>query len=498
MSFKVFHDWSSDKYIEKLNYIFKRFKLSREKVFSVMTNFKAKPFLDAIDIFVGSNKINFCLIHQLNNKFNELLLDCDYEEDKIHYEQELKPLEDNQDNENQNDENQDDENQDDYKSEEEENFFSDDDFSSDKSIDENIDEDKMNKDLNGEEDKSEEDEEDLFEYDASLAYVKLFEEPRDVLKALNKQNLNEKPTEVRIIKSLIKAFAYISSNQELLEKLNEITKNKNGHEFELFYLLSYKNWNYLHQFLLYFRMIRSEFVEFVAQHEEIPFGLDENELEIVDDIFDLLAYLVKKLNFMSLEESIGMGKALNIMKYFINSLPKLNLKTEEGNKLKQKFFDFFNFKHGVFERDEIYGIASLLDPKCTKYDFKTDQTFENALRNLHEMLCYKLDKDFNLALYRIRAPLRIEIENFHKRRPYRGGNDITKFQLNSPVLQDLVYDYFTLSAICFEPKKIEIRVKESINECLSQIRSDTLSEIQLLNSLDKDVLDKIIDHAKFW
>lgn len=185
-------------------------------------------------------------------------------------------------------------------------------------------------------------------------------------------------------------------------------------------------------------------------------------------------------------------------RYFINSLPKLDMYTEQGRQLKQQFLNFFHQKHGFFERDNLYGIASLLDPKSTKYDFKTDYTFKKALRNLHDLLCLRLDKNFNLTMFRIRAPLRIELENFHKRRPYRGGNDIVKFQLNSPVLQKVVYDYYTLSAICFEPKKIDFETKERIHEVLSQCRSDTLSQVMLLNSLDEDVLDQIINYAKFW
>ena len=161
-------------------------------------------------------------------------------------------------------------------------------------------------------------------------------------------------------------------------------------------------------------------------------------------------------------------------------MPNLNMYTDEGNKLKRQFISFFNQKHGFFERDNFYGIASLLDPKATKYDFKTDYNFKKALRNLHDLLCLKLDKDFNLAQFRIRAPLRIELENFHKRRPYAGVNDIVKFQLNSPVLQKVVYDYFTVTAICFEPTKIDFEVKERIHEVLSQCRSDTLSQVMLL------------------
>lgn len=182
----------------------------------------------------------------------------------------------------------------------------------------------------------------------------------------------------------------------------------------------------------------------------------------------------------------------------MNTLPKVFLKTNEARKLKSQLLDYFKRKHGVFERDNYYSVASLLDPKCTKYDFQTDLTYNKAIRNLHEMLCYRLDKNFNIALYRIRAPLRIELEHFHINRPYKGVNNITKFQLNSPVLQELVYDYFTVPAICFEPKKIDFEVKDRIIDCLSQVRSDTLSKVLLLNSLDSDVLDRIIDCAKFW
>ena len=172
--------------------------------------------------------------------------------------------------------------------------------------------------------------------------------------------------------------------------------------------------------------------------------------------------------------------------------------TDEGDRLKNDLLSFFRQKHGFFERDNLYGIASLLDPKATKYDFKTDYNYKRALRNLHDLLCLRLDKDFDLRKFSIRAPLRIELENFHKNRPYVGDNDIVKFQLNSPVLQDLVYDYLTLTAICFEPKKIDFEVKERIHEVLSQCRSDTLCQVMLLNSLDEDILERIISCAKFW
>ena len=490
--FKVYPDWSADSYIEKLIHLFKRYNLDRNKVFSVVTNLKARQFQNAIDTYIGANKRLFCLIHQLNCKFNELLLNCDYEEDKVHYEEKLEELMDA---------NEIDANQQLNSNGEEENRFSDDDFD----MEEKKEEVEISDGLALEDEEVEnnnelalEDEDSAEEEDSELAYVKLDEEAKDVLEALSKQKLNEMPDTIRVTKSLIKTFAFISSNKELQKELDNKTKKKNGHDFQLIYLLSYNNWNYLYQFIFYFKMIKNDLLEFLGERKQIPFELDEHDLEIIDDLFDLLACLIKKLNFLSLEEDIGLGKVLNIMKYFINSLERLNLKTKEAEQLKCKLLAFFQDKHGIFERDLFYGIASLLDPKCTKYDFRNDYTFKQALTNLHETLCFRLDKNFNLTLFRIRAPLRIEIENFHKDRPYRGCNDLTKFQMTSPVLQEVVYDYFTLSAICFEPKKIDYAIKAAVNESLSQVRSDVLSKVLLLNSLDKDVIDKIIDHSKFW
>lgn len=174
------------------------------------------------------------------------------------------------------------------------------------------------------------------------------------------------------------------------------------------------------------------------------------------------------------------------------------MKTEEATQLKLKMMNFMRKKHGMCERDQYYGIAAAVDPKCTSLDFMNDRSFKEAVNNLHDNLCYRLDKNFNLALYRIRYPLRIEIENYQKQRPFKGLNDVSKFQCHSPVLEELFYDYFTIPAICFEPKKIDFEVREQVIECLSQVRSDTLAKVIMLNSLDKDVFDKLIDYSKFW
>lgn len=511
----MFHDWSPEKYIDRFNMVFKRYNLQRDKVFAVVTNFKSRQFLSAIETYIGNDKVVFCLVHQLNCKFNELLLDYDYEEDKIHYEEKL-PDCGVQETINEQDEQE--------REQEQEQYFSDLDEENDKGGPENevndeaapvrartdLDEEEAmvnceeliseldQKKENFDED-DEEGDEPIGDEEDALAYIKLVEEPRDILKILSKRNFSEMYATVRVVHQLLKLYATIASKSELLDELNEATKKSGGYEFHLYYLLSYRNWNYLHQFLFYFKMTKADLLPFLQAHsDELQMPLSEHDLKIVDDVFDLLSFLVKKMNMLSLEESIGLGKAMNVTKYFINALPKLDMYTEQGRQLKQQFLNFFHQKHGFFERDNLYGIASLLDPKATKYDFKTDYTFKRALRNLHDMLCLRLDKNFNLSMFRIRAPLRIELENFHKRRPFRGPNDIVKFQMNSPVLQKLVYDYFTLPAICFEPKKIDFEVKERIHEVLSQCRSDTLSQVMLLNSLDEDVLDQIIGYAKFW
>ena len=505
----MFHDWSTDKYIDKFNMIFKRFGLQRDKVFAVVTNFKSRQFLSAVETYIGNEKIVFCLVHQFNCKFNELLLDQDYEEDKIHYEEKARELN--------NDELALNEEQEEY---EEEKFSEGGDQNGaneteqlekgekeSNSVKKDLDEDALlncedliKKLTKSEFEEEDEEEEAVGDEEDALAYIKLIEEPKDILKTLNERLVDEQtPANVRVVHQLLKLYAYIASKEELLAELNELTKKTNGYEFHLYYLLSHRNWNYLYQTLFYFKMTKSEFLQFLQAHpDELQMPLSEHDLKIVDDLVDLLTFLVRKMNLLSLEESIGLGKAMNITKYFINSMPNLNMYTKEGNQLKQQFLNYFHQKHGYFERDNLYGIASLLDPKATKYDFKTDFNFKKAVSNLHDLLCLRLDKNFDFTHFRIRAPLRIELENFHKRRPYAGVNEIVKFQLNSPVLQKVVYDYFTLSAICFEPKKIDFEVKERVHEVLSQCRSDTLSQVMLLNSLDEDVLDRIITHAKFW
>lgn len=271
-----------------------------------------------------------------------MFLNCDYEEDMLHYEEKLEelkelppdvvaenaddprsdnddlfglddePLEPNEDEQNDNLDNdeQDDANNDEKTEEEEQIELTND--------DDPIGEDEMEKvELIGKlgEIKMEDDEdsEDELE-DATLAYVKLIEEPKDILKSLNKQNINEMPIQVRVIKSLIKTYAYISTKDELLDELNDLTKSKNGQEFYLYFLLAYKNHNYLHKFLFYFNAVKQDVTEFFAKHPEIPFDLSEQDLDILDDLFILLSYIVKKLNMLSLDEDISLGKTLNIYK----------------------------------------------------------------------------------------------------------------------------------------------------------------------------------------
>jgi len=523
--FKVFHDWSSDRYIEKFNYIFKRFKLDRNKVFAVVTNLKAKEFVNALDIYIGSQKVIYCLVGQLNGKFNEVFLNCDYEEDKIHYQEPLKELDSEVENlieENtatvENTDNNNDDNYDRDYSDNECDFSEDGDesnYGDSNQVDQQPSEDvKLVNESEGDDlyetDKeelegklaaqTEEDEEETdFELeDETIAYVKLKEEAIDVFKALRKQKINEMPPTVRVVKSLLKSFAFIASNEKLLAELNNLTVAKNGQEFYLYFLLAYKNYSYLHKFLFYFKETKEIVVDFCKSKSQIPYDLNENDLKIIDDLFEILACIMKKMNLLSLEDDISLGRSLNIYKFFINTLSKLLLKTEEGRKLKYSLVDFFKRRHGVFERDDFYSIASLLDPKSTKYDFKTDQNYGKAISKLYDLLCYRLDKDFNIALYRIRLPLKLEVENFHRNRPYKGVNCITKFQLNSPVLQDLVYDYFTVPAICFEPKKIDYEVRDEIIDAMSQVRGDQISKVVLLNSLNGDVFDRVIDCAKFW
>lgn len=179
----MYPDWTSDDYIEKINFFFKSYGLERVKVFSVVTNLRAKHFQSAMDIYFGSEKVIFCLAHQLNNKFNQILLSCDYEEDKLHFEKkykELTSIPDQKDEQNEN-----------YGSDQQ--YYSDENYNSnDDKEDDKDDFDKNEKareneagedyddvalnDLN----KDEDDEEDDFVEDEDLAYVKLFEEPTGI------------------------------------------------------------------------------------------------------------------------------------------------------------------------------------------------------------------------------------------------------------------------------------------------------------------------------
>lgn len=330
----MFHDWSFDKYIDKFNWIFRRFGLQRDKVFAVVTNFKSRQFLSAIESYIGNDKIIFCLIHQFNCKFNELLLDHDYEEDMIHYEEKAKELNEegmavlNEQQEN----------------EEEEKYFSDDlrNENDEKNVEEEPEKKKLekgshsasaNNDLDeeealvdcddlikelkeGEPEEDEEEDEIAGDEEDPLAYIKLFEEPEDILKTLNEKKLNERtPATVRVVHQLLKLYAYIAFKTELLDELNEATKKANGYEFHLYYLLAHRNWSYLYQTLFYFKMTKSEFLQFLQAHpDELQMPLSEHDLKIVDDLLDLLTFLVKKMNLLSLEESIGLGKAMNITK----------------------------------------------------------------------------------------------------------------------------------------------------------------------------------------
>lgn len=306
------------------------------------------------------------------------------------------------------------------------------------------------------------------------------------------------PYNVRLIKSLLRTYAFIASDEDLLAELNESTIKKDGHEFELYHLLAYKNWNYLFQFVFYVKKTKNDLLDFVQKYKEIPFDATDEDFEFLDDMFELLAFLTKNLGLLSLEDKIGLGKSLKIMKGLVEKFAEIEFKTEKGKQLKDEFLNFFKTKQGIYQRDNYYSVASLLDPKCSNYDFESDETFDSAIKNLHDVLCYRLDEKFNLSLYKIRAPLRIELETFHRFRPYKTTNEVVKFQLNSPVLISLACDYLTGSAICFEPKQIDYEIRERISECLSQIRRDTLSKILILNSLDADVFDKILEHAKFW
>lgn len=324
----MFHDWSSDKYIDKFNMIFKRFGLQRDKVFAVVTNFKSRQFLSAVETYIGNDKVVFCLVHQLNCKFNELLLDYDYEEDKIHYEEKLPDFGDQE--------------QIPEQDEEEQQYFSDepedekDNAGSDPESEANdkpavvpanneLDEEEamvncedlisdLQKKKNFEEEDEDEDEP-LGDEEDALAYIKLIEEPKDILKILSKKNFNQMTATVRVVHQILKLYAGIASKRELLDELNEATKKSNGYEFHLYYLLAYRNWNYLYSFLFYFRMTKQEFLPFLQAHpDELQMPLNEHDLKILDDVFDLLSYLVKKMNMLSLEESIGLGKAMNITK----------------------------------------------------------------------------------------------------------------------------------------------------------------------------------------
>lgn len=326
-------------------------------MFAVVTNLNARQFRNALDMYFGSEKVIFCLIHQLNSKFNELLLNCDFEEDKIHYEEQLKELEtivenaidENAIDEDTIDENAMDENEENGEESDKSSQFSDDqifglnEFPDDDQPDEQNEDEKLNDDLQNETKKCE-DEEDVEELigrvgaekeeeddesdeepdlgDDTVAYVKLFEEPAGILRTLNKQKINEMEPTVRVIKSLIKTYAYVSSKDELLDELNSITAAKNGHQFLTYFLMAYKNWNFLHKFLFYFKMVKEEAVQFFTKNPEIPFDLSEHDLEILDDLFDLLAALVRRMNMLSLGEDFSLGKTLNILKvsHFYSSI----------------------------------------------------------------------------------------------------------------------------------------------------------------------------------